>query len=262
MLLGARQFFERRGAPTPTARDYVQMGLVAMWDGIENAGWGTHNATASINWPSLIDATYSNRVVGSGYQWSFGTDGAKLVGARAIVLTASTGKDLYFDLSNDATICVCETLPQTINSNNALNFGFVTPNAARHFLGLMCGTDGYYAGYRQNLAGNFTPRIALNLSNGAKVSVSIVWHASTRTFDAYVGGTYIGTSTAIDQEKWDDEWDSGKQYKELIQSQFTGTWSTDDRCGTYHNLRVYSRALTAAEIAANYAIDKARFNLP
>lgn len=23
-----------------TAKDYVQDGLVAMWDGIENAGWG------------------------------------------------------------------------------------------------------------------------------------------------------------------------------------------------------------------------------
>ena len=29
-----------------------------------------------------------------------------------------------------------------------------------------------------------------------------------------------------------------------------------------HSIRIYSRALTAAEIAANYAIDKARFNLP
>ena len=29
-----------------------------------------------------------------------------------------------------------------------------------------------------------------------------------------------------------------------------------------YSLRLYSRALTAAEIAANYAIDKERFNLP
>ena len=50
MLLGARQFFERRGAPTPsvpTARDYVQTGLIAMWDGIENAGGGVHDASAT-----------------------------------------------------------------------------------------------------------------------------------------------------------------------------------------------------------------------
>ena len=35
---------------------------------------------------------------------------------------------------------------------------------------------------------------------------------------------------------------------------------------TYHTpvcrYAIYSRALTAAEIAANYAVDKARFNLP
>ena len=28
-----------------------------------------------------------------------------------------------------------------------------------------------------------------------------------------------------------------------------------------HAIRLYSRALTAAEVAANYAVDKARFNL-
>ena len=32
--------------------------------------------------------------------------------------------------------------------------------------------------------------------------------------------------------------------------------------GRVFNLRIYSRALTAAEIAHNYKIDKERFNLP
>jgi hypothetical protein len=32
--------------------------------------------------------------------------------------------------------------------------------------------------------------------------------------------------------------------------------------GLIHSVRLYSRALTADEIAANYAVDKARFNLP
>ena len=30
---------------------------------------------------------------------------------------------------------------------------------------------------------------------------------------------------------------------------------------SFRNIRLYSRALTADEIAANYAIDKARFNI-
>ena len=35
-----------------TARDYVQDGLIAMWDGIENAGWGTHDPNATV-WKDL-----------------------------------------------------------------------------------------------------------------------------------------------------------------------------------------------------------------
>ena len=43
-----------------------------------------------------------------------------------------------------------------------------------------------------------------------------------------------------------------------------GPGYASDRCfsGKFHCCRIYNRALTAAEIAANYAVDKARFNLP
>jgi len=37
----------------PTAADYVQDGLVAMWDGIENAGWGVHDDEAIV-WKDLV----------------------------------------------------------------------------------------------------------------------------------------------------------------------------------------------------------------
>lgn len=35
-----------------TARDYVQTGLLAMWDGIENAGFGQHSDTLDV-WKDL-----------------------------------------------------------------------------------------------------------------------------------------------------------------------------------------------------------------
>ena len=34
-------------AAGPTARCYVQNGLIAQWDGIENAGWGVHDPNAA-----------------------------------------------------------------------------------------------------------------------------------------------------------------------------------------------------------------------
>ena len=43
----------KSGGGVPTARDYVQDGLIAMWDGIENAGWGIHDANAIV-WKDLL----------------------------------------------------------------------------------------------------------------------------------------------------------------------------------------------------------------
>ena len=40
------------------------------------------------------------------------------------------------------------------------------------------------------------------------------------------------------------------------------TTTNYDGSGEFFTLRVYGQELTAAEIAANYAIDKRRFNLP
>jgi len=38
---------------TVTAADYVQDGLVALWDGVENAGWGVHDDSVSV-WYDLV----------------------------------------------------------------------------------------------------------------------------------------------------------------------------------------------------------------
>ena len=50
MNCGARQSFWSSGIPT--AKNYIKDGLVAMWDGIENAGFGQHSSDTSI-WKNL-----------------------------------------------------------------------------------------------------------------------------------------------------------------------------------------------------------------
>ena len=50
-----------------TARDYVQSGLVAMWDGIENAGWGTHDPNAT-TWKNLKGDTAWDMSVRAAWQ--------------------------------------------------------------------------------------------------------------------------------------------------------------------------------------------------
>ena len=54
-----------------TAADYVQDGLVCMWDAIENVGWGVHDDTAT-HWTELISGTEDAIVgsIGTRYEWS------------------------------------------------------------------------------------------------------------------------------------------------------------------------------------------------
>lgn len=51
MIMGARVGVLAKAGPT--AKDYVQDDLIAMWDGIENAGWGVHDQKATV-WKDLI----------------------------------------------------------------------------------------------------------------------------------------------------------------------------------------------------------------
>ena len=50
-----------------TAKDYVQDGLIAMWDGIENAGWGVHDPNATV-WKDLIGSGYDFQIPSAGVE--------------------------------------------------------------------------------------------------------------------------------------------------------------------------------------------------
>ena len=57
-----------------TAKLYIQDGLVALWDGIENAGWGIHNPDAMM-WKNLLgdeglDFPLIGMVVGENYVYT------------------------------------------------------------------------------------------------------------------------------------------------------------------------------------------------
>ena len=65
-MVGARHISNVGG--TLSAKSYVQDGLVAMWDGIENAGWGTHDANAT-TWVDLTGNGHDAALSGK-YSWS------------------------------------------------------------------------------------------------------------------------------------------------------------------------------------------------
>ena len=230
--LGARQFFERRGAAAWT-NPYVTDGLVAMWDGEWNAGGGVHDANATV-WKDLIgtqDMSLSQYgsfsddslvCAGTGYAASRGTLFADFIYAEAVVeydsLERQNGNIViwgeysgmtYYSASMDLFI-YNDTLIQTGGSNV-----FYTKNADDKLFLLQ------YT--RPNSSDVFACANGVNLTRYAKTD-----NWATRYGIGFFGGRQSGYSYS----------------------------------GKIKRVAMYSRIPIASEIAANYAIDKARFNLP
>ena len=226
MMLGARTAaWAKSGGGAPTARDYVQDGLVAMWDGVENAGWGVHDQNAT-TWKDLVG------------------DFDLTVTTGAFVLSGFVG------LATSATRPICaNTTVTALLSFDKISTGY--PVDAYD-------DSGGYRIYTNDATGNIRFRWFVSRGSG------LVWQPAflNQALDTPFSYTLTGDG------------DSGLKKVflggELIQTSGSqvgfangsGGLNVGSKYCTMYNFRIYSRVLTAEEIAANYAIDKARFNLP
>lgn len=230
MLLGARQFFAARKAEpsVPTARDYVQTGLVAMWDGIENAGWGVHDANAT-SWKDLVSGITLTSVNGR-----FGAT------ETSMAWTARDRLRCYNDTIKAAMCSTTLTLEVGITNSNipaSLQGVNGVPSVAYGQIGAL--SDG---------------AVAFGQSKSYDGFVRYTLTGDGTTGRLYYNGQEVGSSTSIVNS-------SAKLTNQFIvngDASSSGVAST----GSVNYVRIYSRALIADEIAANNAIDKRRFNLP
>lgn len=235
MMLAARgAFLAARRNRKPTARSYVQDGLVAMWDGIENAGWGTHNAAAT-TWKDLV-----------------GTNDLKLYGNCAfadnkLVLSRSNADAAYVAADNDTTV----------SSANGMTIeyvfkpiGFHNYSALVQFLPYGLSREGWiYSDSRCVPLRWGSARADFLVSNDENVYASAVIDSTDFKMKYYKNGLEAANNIEADNKS------------KTCRISFFGAngyhfW------GDAYCMRLYNRALTADEIAANYAVDKARFNLP
>lgn len=213
-----------------TAKDYVQDGLIAMWDGIENAGWGVHDPNAR-TWKDLIGV--HDFVLPAGI--SFGEDCA--------LFTKSAGKEQSWGFySNEIlTIEICGK-----HTSTSVGFAFQFSNGVvcqRMFAYLSTNNRGFQ--FISN--GNTMNRPAF----GIRWSVAATFYSDAIQTETFYNGQSSPMNTG------------------------TTSWGAKSACIGYYNnngtyafvgeicsVRLYSRAITSAEVAENYAIDKSRFNLP
>lgn len=244
-MIAARQIFlGRGGAKVPTAIDYVQTGLIAMWDGVENAGWGVHDANAT-TWVDLVG------------------------NANLILLGNCTFNDSYCTIMGNNNAAYAQySSPISVASGYGWTFHFVwRPLVATSYVcrpyscrGGQNGIDGYER-YQQNGTSNglfsgdgtgLTERHGLFTTTLNTIISEHYVISSNGDLTIYANGDLVATSTCKVATSLPNVGlgNSTSQY---------GNRGVDE---DVFDLGIYNRVLTAAEVSANSAVDKARFNLP
>lgn len=218
----------------PTARDYVQDGLIAMWDGIENVGWGLHDEH-SLDWYDLI----GGRILQTSEN-TFDAIGLNFSGSGGIV----PSPDIRL-FGSDATDGHLEVV-LTKTGDSAADI----PIAGAWNSGLFVMSD--YSGRQKYL------QFANN--NYGRVPVDSVKDVHSMSC-AYNGTSYPPHMYANAIEVFKDGSANGWSNSGVLRVGSGATKSYYPFHGSIHSIRVYSRELTPAEVAANYAIDQRRFSL-
>ena len=249
MLIAARNALNAGKQAPITAASYVQTGLIAMWDGIENAGWGTHDPTAT-TWADLTgnyDATQRKPdLLGTGWDW--GDDcyiGIANTGATNSTIGCSVSTAFNTALINAIASHTVQivfkpeanrrmTIFGQYNAAGGVNYELFTSGRIRTYYN---GSPDWYVSCWNT--SNFVPKSTTVTCNGTNCSLYI--NAAYNSQKAQPTADRVKTGNFV----------LGGEYRRYDMSV----------TGRLYSVRVYSRVLTAAEMAANHAVDKKRFKL-
>jgi len=229
MLAARGVFLAARRNRKPTAKSYVQDGLIAMWDGIENAGWGTHDANAT-TWKDLSGNGYDLTPHGN-VSWQSNSarfDGASYFRRAAISGVAVAECVFARRVPTGFFVVFQNNFSCLIGLNN--NFICLAPTNGSNMT--------YYRNTYQPILDTMTHQLSCNYLSWT-MSKDGVEQTPVGTNANGAVGNYLQLGARV--------------FNNAVGGYFDGDLYT---------VRLYSRAPTAAEIAANYAVDKARFNLP
>ena len=247
MMLGARTAaWAKYGGGAPTARDYKLGGKAWIWDAIENQGYGLHETNPTV-WTDVVNGLnlilypaqssslektcfldnrrYNSSWLNSSYYDGFPDDFLSLM-----TTDADKTFEFVFSFLNDF---------ETVYANPSFQNGNVIS-----FVGYVGNRPLFYVGESAQYGravtdyGNLMSYVLTREGNTAKLYengvLAYTWTCASKTNSSLV--IHEGQNIQL----------------------YDGTVNLE----LSHRCAIHSRALTADEIAANYAIDKARFSLP
>ena len=244
MMPGARTAaWAKSGGGVPTARDYVQNGLIAMWDGIENAGWGVHNPNAMVR-KDLVGNCDCEVYTGNpswdekcfiGDRSTFFAGKSQLIG-NAIVSNSFT-LEMFIDYRKVPVSIDSKMQQGQFGVFNSLS----NSNTNRIFNPMWNWVNSFYTTYRgaETDHGSFSQKSRQCYFKGDG-SCRILGVDKSMNRSNSIGDDYFVTLGAFGIPL-------GIKYS---------TYSK------IYAIRLYNKIITDKDLSDNYAVDKARFNLP
>ncbi len=234
-----------------TSRSYVQQGLVAQYDGIDNAGYGTHDSSAT-TWVDLTgngnNGTVDSHVVWGNNGWSVNTNCKPITLGNGIsAVTASGEFTIQF---------AC------------------TPQKGQNGTG---GRQCFFSQYISGVNGIGIEHNGVVNKNELRLFSSPVDGSAYSTSDPIATNVWAqGTVTASDDLTNIGFWKNGSKMSSTATKTFTKKTYTSNCTsiiggepntgrdmafrGIYNAFRIYDRVLTTEELKINAAVDAIRFN--
>ena len=246
-LCGAMTF--AAAAYAYTSASYVQDGLIAQWDGIDNIGAGVHDPGAKM-WKDLA-GNYDLALLPKG-SWSADGRSLTVYGAAAVCSNSlpayKTIEVVYKMKKPGGRLLFCSG-----GTSQVSDFRFIVFNRDGEE---MSGTTGYFSGAwkvpsKHVVWDTFDPSAVRSMA------------ATYNNGEAYADNGNVAAvyadGIARDDGSADTSWGLGDGHIMIGDRAEAGSYPW---FGEVYTIRVYSRALSAEEIAANHAIDEARFYAP
>lgn len=224
-----------------TTASYIQDGLVAMWDGIENGGVGVHVTDETLlkeivnNVQATIDATFT---------WSSNQN--KLSAVIVDKGISSTAKDKFAcitfpfttNLGNSYTLEMVYSVT-TLRSTNVSNLVNCVPHS--NMIEIYQYNNTYRAKGSTASEWNTSKEVAWGFNYNAYIQ------RSTPRGDFYLNGLNVSRS--------------GTSFEITLSPPNAIGFSNCGHYGTIYAFRIYNRPLSFEELRTNYDIDLIRFNL-
>lgn len=221
---------------------YITDGLVAMWDGEWNVGGGLPHDGTTGTWRDISGNGFDLTMMGGRTLWG------DMYVFNDLYIAGQTQCSAFLDDDQKSSEIAGKMMTvEAVVSDYVRGRGIVvTPNKYRHlvYIGAITIGVGNYGG-------------TATLSNSHDVStVSACYEGPPSTDVTRNDRVYQNGGRVAWENKWGTDFSNAK-------FSVMGRYSFDYQIvyARMYCLRIYSRSLSDAEVAANYAVDKARFGL-